>query len=230
MQQALAKLNIVGVGPGSADYVTPAARKKVQQADVVIGAQRSLALFREDVKGETVVLTAKNLKDILKDASEAVKDDKNVVLLSTGDPGFSGLLHTVIETGMFTTQQIDVVPGVSSIQACAARLNISWDNARMFTFHEGNVADEQKEKLVSAFQCGRTILLLPDTRNFAPKDIASLLIGTGANKETQVYVCENISLETEKITQSTLGEVKEQTFGGLCVMVIKPNIPINQES
>jgi cobalt-precorrin-7 (C5)-methyltransferase len=230
VQKALAKLNIVGVGPGSADYVTPAARKTVQQADVVIGAQRSLALFREDVKGATVVLTAKNLKDTLKDAAKTVQNGKNVVFLSTGDPGFSGLLHTVLESGMFTPQQINVTPGVSSIQACAARLNISWDNARMFTFHEGKVSDEQKEKLVSASQCGRTILLLPDARNFAPKDIAALLIETGANKKTSTYICENITLENEKITQTTLDEVKEQTFGALCVMVIKPNLPVNQVS
>ena len=130
----MAKINIVGVGPGSADYVTPAARKTVQQAEVVIGAQRSLNLFSSDIKGEIIVLTAKNLNDALKHAAESVKSGKNVALLSTGDPGFSGLLHTVLESGLFTTQQVNVVPGVSSIQACAARLNISWDNACLFHF------------------------------------------------------------------------------------------------
>ena len=88
----MAKINIVGVGPGSPDYVTPAARKTVQQAQVVIGAQRSLNLFTADIKGENVVLTAKNLQDALKQAAESVKDGKNVALLSTGDPGFSGLI------------------------------------------------------------------------------------------------------------------------------------------
>ena len=134
----MAKLNIVGVGPGSPDYVTPAARKTVQQAQVVIGAQRSLDLFTADIKGETMVLTAKNLNDALKYAVESVKKGKNVALLSTGDPGFSGLLHTVLESGLFNAAEINVVPGVSSIQACAARLNISWDNTCLFTFHEAS--------------------------------------------------------------------------------------------
>jgi cobalt-precorrin-7 (C5)-methyltransferase len=216
----LVKINIVGVGPGSPDYVTQAARKMVQKAQLVIGAQRSLDLFPADIKGESVVLTAKNLNSVLKQAAESVKIGKNVALLSTGDPGFSGLLHTVLESGLFNASEIHVVPGVSSIQACAAHLNISWDNARLFTFHD-EVSDEQREKLISAVKCGRTILLLPNSRGFAPKDIASFLIELDTDKETPVYICENITLENEKVTATTLGKVVGQGFGSLCVMVIK---------
>jgi cobalt-precorrin-7 (C5)-methyltransferase len=216
----LAKINIVGVGPGSPDYVTPAARKAVAQAEVVIGAQRSLHLFTTDIKGESVALTAKNIDSVLKQAAESAKDGKNVTLLSTGDPGFSGLLHTVLESGLFNVSEIHVVPGVSSIQACAARLNISWDNTRLFTFHD-EFSDDEKEKLISAVKCGRTILLLPNSKNFTPKDIATFLIELDADKKMPVYICENITLENEKITASTLEKVSKLTFGSLCVMVIK---------
>lgn len=217
----MAKLNIVGVGPGSADYVTPAAKKAVQQVKLVIGAQRSLALFAEDIRGETVALTADNLKESLKEAAKAVQTGNDVVLLSTGDPGFSGLLHTVLESNLFNNQQINVVPGVSSIQASAAKLNLSWHNTRLFTFHEGKKSDDQKEKLVAAYQCGCTLILLPDAKNFAPKHIAAHLIKNGADKQTHVYICENLTLENEKITSTDLGEARGLTFGSLSVMVIK---------
>ncbi len=217
----MAKINIVGVGPGSPDYVTPAARKAVRQANVVIGAQRSLNLFTADIKGESVVLTAKNLNEALKHAAESAKNGKNVALLSTGDPGFSGLLHTVLESGLVKAEEIHVVPGISSIQACAAHLNISWDNAHLFTFHEGKISERQKQELVLAVKNGGNILLLPDSRAFAPKDIAAFLIKSGLDKKTPVYVCENITLENEKVTASTLEKVSGQTFGSLCVMVIK---------
>ena len=216
----MVKINIVGVGPGSPDYVTQAARKMVQKAQLVIGAQRSLDLFPADIKGESVVLTAKNLNSVLKQTAESVKSGKNVALLSTGDPGFSGLLHTVLESGLFNASEIHVVPGVSSIQACAAHLNISWDNARLFTFHD-EVSDEEREKLIFAVKCGRTILLLPNSRDFAPKDIAIFLIELDVDKETPVYICENVTLENEKISATTLEKVVGQTFGSLCVMVIK---------
>ncbi len=192
----------------------------MQQAQLVIGAQRSINLFKGDIWGELLVLTALNIKDVLKQASEAVGQGRNVALLSTGDPGFSGLLHTVLESGLFSAENLNVVPGVSSIQACAARLNISWDNARLFTFHD-EVSDDEKEKLISAVKCGRTILLLPNSRGFAPKDIASFLIELDTDKETPVYICENITLENEKITATTLGQLVEQSFSSLCVMVIK---------
>lgn len=217
----MAKLNIVGVGPGSPDYVIPAAKKAVAKASLVIGAQRSLALFAGEVKGEQIVLSAKNIQNSLKKAAEFVKAGKEVALLSTGDPGFSGLLHTALESGLFTSDNINIVPGVSAIQASAALLEINWDNARLFTFHEGEVSDDAKSKLVSAYQCGRTIMLLPAPKRFAPKDISVLLLETGANPKTTVYICENVTLENEKITRTTLEKAADQSFGSLCVMVIK---------
>jgi cobalt-precorrin-7 (C5)-methyltransferase len=219
----LAKINIIGVGPGSPDYVTPAARKAVAQAEVVIGAQRSLNLFTSEVKGEMMVLTAKNLHDALKHAAEAVKSGKNVALLSTGDPGFSGLLHTVLKTGLVSAAEINVVPGVSSIQVCAARLAISWDDACLFTFHEGNVTAEEKSQLASCLKNDKDVLLLPDSRAFPPKEIASFLIKAGVDKKTPVHICENLTLGDEKISSGTLEEVSAQAFGSLCVMVIKAN-------
>ena len=217
----MAKINIVGVGPGSPDYVTPAARKAVAQADVVIGAQRSLSLFSAEVKGEVVVLTAKNLQSILKHGVESAKNGKNVALLSTGDPGFSGLLHTILESGLVTAENITVIPGVSSIQACAAKIGMSWDATCLFTFHEGNVTVNDKNHLLSCVNNGKNVLLLPDSRAFPPKEIASFLIKGGVDKKTPVYICENITLENEKVTASTLEEAAEQSFGSLCVMVIK---------
>jgi cobalt-precorrin-7 (C5)-methyltransferase len=223
VQQALAKINIVGVGPGSPDYVTPAARKTVQKADVVIGAQRSLSLFTADIKGEKLVLTAKNITEALKHAAESVKNGKNVALLSTGDPGFSGLLHTVLESGLFSADDVNVVPGVSSLQACAARLTMSWGDARLFTFHEGDVGDKEKQELVSAVRDGRSVMLLPDSRAFSLKVIASYLLREGLDGKTPVYICENLTLDDEKVASSTLDQVAQQTFGSLCVMVIKSN-------
>ena len=113
-----------------------------------------------------------------------------------------------------------MVPGVSSIQVCAARLRLNWESARLFTFHEGQVTEDQKEKLLQAYQRGNTILLLPDARGFAPKDIAAFLLQRDADKETQVVVCENLTLENERVTMMSL-ERLQATFGALSVMVIK---------
>jgi len=219
----LAKLNIVGAGPGSPDYVIPAARKTVRQAEVIIGAQRSLNLFAQEIRGETTVLTAKNLNNAIKFAVESAAKGKNVVLLSTGDPGFSGLLHSVLESGLVAAEEINVVPGVSSIQACAARLGVNWDTICLLTFHEGNVTAEDKSHLLSCVKKGKSVMLIPDSRAFPPREIASFLSKAGLDKETCVFVCENLTLDDEKVTSGTLGEVSKQAFRSLCIMVIKGN-------
>jgi cobalt-precorrin-7 (C5)-methyltransferase len=218
----VAKLNVVGVGPGSLDYVTPAARKTVQDADVVIGAERSLSLFRKDIKGEAVALTAKNVNEVLKYAAASAEKGKTVALLSTGDPGFSGLLRPILKNTRGKDVEVNVIPGVSSIQACAARLCICWDEMSLFSFHKGTTAEKQAQ-LAKAVTEGKNIMLLPDPKAFPPREIARFLIESGLDKETPVFVCERLTLSDERIMESTLERVATLNFNALCVMVIKVN-------
>ncbi|MBN1245885.1 precorrin-6y C5,15-methyltransferase (decarboxylating) subunit CbiE [Candidatus Bathyarchaeota archaeon] len=218
----MAKLNVVGIGPGSLDYVTPAARKTVQNADVVIGAERSLRLFRKDIKGEAVALTAKNVPEILEYAAESVEKGKTVTLLSTGDPGFSGLLRSILKYTRGRDVEVNVVAGVSAIQACAARLCMCWDEMSLFSFHKGTTA-EKKAQLSKAVKEGKDIMLLPDPKAFPPREIASFLVKAGLAKETPVFVCERLTLSDERVVESTLERVAALDFDALCVMVIKVN-------
>jgi cobalt-precorrin-7 (C5)-methyltransferase len=217
----MVKLNIVGIGPGNADYVTPIVRQIISEAHIVIGAQRSLNLFDKDIHGETCMLTANNLNEVLKYAVESTKNGKNVALLSTGDPGFSGLLKTVLNTNLISPSDINVIAGISVIQACAAKLGLSWDEACLFTFHQGNINNAKKTELTACLKAGRNIMLLPDTKAFTPKKIATYLIEAGFNPKTTVFICENLTLNDEKVTESNLERVSEVEFGLLCVMVIK---------
>ncbi len=216
----MAKISIVGVGPGSPDYVTPAARKAVQNAQVVVGAERSLSLFREDIKGETRTLTGKNVDELLKHANEAAEQGKNVALLSTGDPGFSGLLGSVLRRNVPQGIEIQVIPGVSSIQACAAALVMNWEGKSLFTFHD-EVTDEKKNALIAAAKAGKSVMLLPEPKTFKVQDIAKFLISRGLSAKTRVDICENLTLSKERIVKSTLEEASKLSFSSMCVMVIK---------
>jgi cobalt-precorrin-7 (C5)-methyltransferase len=215
------KLNIVGVGPGSAEYVTPLAHRLVSEAQVIIGAKRSLDLFGGDISGKSHVLTAKNLNDLLKYAVEAAKEGKHVVVLSTGDPGFSGLLKSVLNTKLVTSDDLNVIPGVSAVQACAAKLGLCWDELCLFTFHQGNVSDVRKTELTACLKAGRSVLLFPDAKNFLPKDIATYLINSGFDPNMSVFICENLTLDNERIVKSSLMGVSTIDFAALCVMVIR---------
>ncbi len=218
----MVKISIVGAGPGSEDYVTPIARKTVQKADIVVGADRALILFADNIRGETVKLTAKTMNAALKQTVELAKKGRSVAILSTGDPGFSGLLRTFSRIARGQDIQVEVVPGISSVQVCAARLGIPWDDTELFTFHEGATVKE-KENLFKAVKNGRAVFLLPDAKDFSPTDIAKFLLKRGVDEKTEAFVCENLTLNDEKTTGNTLLEIAKTAFGSLCVMVIKPS-------
>lgn len=218
----MAKLNVVGIGPGSLDYVTPAAIKTVQNADIVVGAERSLNMLRNDIKGEAVALTAKNVPEVMKYAADSAENGKTVALLSTGDPGFSGLLRSISKYTRGRDVEVNVVAGVSSIQACAARLCLCWDEMSLFTFHKGTTA-EKKAQLAKAVKEGKDVMLLPDPKAFPPREIASFLVKSGLAKATPVFVCERLTLSDERIVKSTLEQVSKRDFDALCVMVIEVN-------
>lgn len=89
----MSKLYIAGIGPGSADFVTPAARKAVESAKITIGSKRALDIFPE--ANEIISLNVKDVQEKLELAVELVHGGKSVCVLSTGDPGFSGVLNPI---------------------------------------------------------------------------------------------------------------------------------------
>jgi len=214
----VSKLKLVGMGPGSPDYITPIATKSVQNAEIVIGAKRALNLFQDHIKGESLLLTAQNLKEGLKYGVASAEAGKNVVILSTGDPGFSGLLGSLINIAGKDVD-VDVIPGVSSVQVCAARLRMRWDKADLLSFH-ADASHEKKMRLVKTLKDRRKVILLPDSKSFSPQDVARFLIEQGIDRETLVSVCENLTLGNERKVTSTLDGILEQNFDLLCVMVV----------
>lgn len=215
----MGKLNLVGIGPGSPDYITPIAKKTVQNAEIVIGAKRALSLFQVHIKGESLPLTAKNVTEVLKYAVESVETGKTVTVLSTGDPGFSGLLRPILKI-MGKDVELDVIPGISSIQVCAARLHMCWDETTFFSFHKG-ASHETKMRLAEAVKERKDVILLPDPKFFPPSEIASFLINNGMDKKTPVGVCENLTLGNERIVVRTLEKILKLNFEPLCVMAVR---------
>jgi len=214
----VSKLKLVGMGPGSPDYITPIAKNAVQNADIVIGAKRALTLFQDHIKGESLLLTAKNVKEGLKYGIKSAESGKSVVILSTGDPCFSGLFGSLINIAEKDVD-VDVIPSVSSIQVCAARLRMRWDTTDLLSFH-GDASHEKKMRLIEALKNGKKVMLLPDPKSFSPCDIARFLIDHGIDGETPVSVCENLTLDDERTVTSTLDGILKQEFDMLCVMVV----------
>lgn len=206
----MSKLYIVGIGPGSKDYLTENSKKAVESSDMVFGSRRALDLF-EISKEDKIELNAQNMKDMMKLAVSKVKECEKVSLLSTGDPGFSGILKPILE--LKEDIDIEVIPGISSVQLCAAKLKISWDNANLITMHGKGIS----KHILDMINNGKPTIILP---NFKPAELAGFLIENGVNPNRKAAICERLSYENEKVIKTSLKSILEMEFSYMCVMVV----------
>lgn len=122
------KLYLVGLGPGGLDHLTPAAEAALHQADSVVGYRPYVEQVRPLVKGKQLV--AMELGQELERAAKAVDlalGGQCVALVSSGDAGIYGmagpLFRVLADRGWDgQTPPVEVIPGVSAMQAAAALL------------------------------------------------------------------------------------------------------------
>lgn len=208
------KIYIVGIGPGASEYLTKKAIDTVEASDYTVGSTRAIELF-DDVSGK-IAFNVKDLLDKLEEGVQLACDGNTVSILSTGDPGFSGVLNTVLRLSSeknFPKENIEVIPGISSLQLAAAKCHIQWDNANVMTFH----GRENIEDILPIINNGKVTIALPSRK---VKDMAQFLLDNGVDANRKVVVCERLSYPDEKIVESDLKEIAQSEFTYMCIMVI----------
>jgi cobalt-precorrin-7 (C5)-methyltransferase len=206
----MSKLYVVGVGPGSKEYMTVKAQEIADSADVLVGSKRALELFPQN-QGEKLELVANQMESILKLAASHASNGKSVVILSTGDPGFSGILKPILK--LKKDVDLEVVPGISSIQLCAARLQIPWDSANLITLHGKGISQD----FLKLLENGKPTIILP---NYKVNEMARYLMDNGVDSKKNAVICEKLSYPDEKIVEMSLEELSNQNFSYMCVMVL----------
>ena len=208
------KIYIIGIGPGSSEYLTKKAVDTVKTSDYTVGSTRAIDLF-DDVNNK-IAFNVKDLLDKLEKGVDLAIEGNTVSILSTGDPGFSGVLNTVLRIANeknFPEEKIEVIPGISSLQLAAARNHIQWDNANVMTFH----GRENIEDILKVINNGKTTIAIPSKK---VRDMAQFLLDNGVDEHREVVVCERLSYDDEKIVQSTLKDIANSDFTYMCIMVI----------
>ncbi len=183
------KISIVGCGPGSPDYLAPATIRAVEQADVLVGTQRLLELFPSST-AERIALRA-DIEEAIDTIAKRRKTQR-VAIIVTGDPGIFSLAKKVLKR--FGRDACEIIPGVSSVQLAFARVGVNWDDARIISAHKENPDPE----LWNAIRDEDKIAILVG-RPAAVQWIANAVQGLGDDR--CIYVCEDLSLETERVRQ-----------------------------
>ncbi|MBG0768825.1 MAG: cobalt-precorrin-7 (C(5))-methyltransferase [Methanococcus maripaludis] len=204
---------IVGIGPGSRDYVTKKAFDTVETSDFVLGSKRSLEIF--EINGKKMELTV-NLKNELYDFLKTYKNSNSkekVSILSTGDPCFSGLLKTIFSFDFIDQNDFEVIPGISSIQMAASKAKISWEDYNILTIHG---KEENLKKLLNFVKNDEKVIFLPNNL----KNDLKFLVENGISDEKEITVLENLSYSNERIIIDKISNLVKNDYSYLLVCII----------
>lgn len=182
-------ISIVGIGPGALEYIVPEAMKRIKSADVLIGGARVLSQFK-DVNCVKYVIKADT------DWSVILKQPGHKVIMASGDPGLYGITELVKR---YTDEDIDIVPGISSVQYMFSRLQMPWHDCKIISLHG------REQDVIEAVSRYPVVAVLTDCRH-NPVYIAKILYGNGI-RDRQIYVGENLSYGDEKIRKFSVDEL-----------------------
>jgi len=203
------KIYIIGIGPGTEDYLLPVARKEIESADCLIGGKRALRLFQPLHKEER--LLEGNFERVIPFLLKE-RETKKIAVLVSGDPGLYSFLGTI--SRVLKTEDFVIIPGISTVQIAFARIGERWEDATLLSLHGRRVED-----LAARVEDSMKTFLFTDP-GFPPQKIASDLLEKGMENRRAI-VMENLTYPDERIVDTDLKSLSRMEGFGLCVMIIK---------
>jgi precorrin-6Y C5,15-methyltransferase (decarboxylating) len=201
------RIAVVGIrddGPASLD---PAARVMVQEAELLCGGRRHLALFPEH-PAERFVISAD--LDALVDRLSHEIGRRRAVVLASGDPCFYGIGPILAER--LGRNRVEIMPNVGAVALAFARLGEAWHDATVVSAH-GRPLDRAVRQALGA----QKLAVLTDAVN-TPAAVARALLEAGA-EDAPAWVFEHLGGPAERIHPGTLGEIAQRSFADLNLLV-----------
>jgi|TARA_B100001750_G_C15387863_1_gene535884 cobalt-precorrin-7 (C5)-methyltransferase len=220
----------VGVGPGSQNYITEIVRKTIVGADIIVGHKYTLDIISSLIQDKKVhIITMedqeKTYQQIKKELGRGV-----LVVPFTGDVNFSE--SEVVDRLIEVFGEVEIIPGISSVQVAASKAKIPLDKSKIITMHVTTSIEEKKIELQKAVLDGFNIILIPrpwpkdPKKHFMPSEVAVYLKKNGFDTSNiPVYVFESLTNGREQTFTGTMQELEGKEFSDLSVMVISQTKP-----
>jgi precorrin-6y C5,15-methyltransferase (decarboxylating) CbiE subunit len=224
------KLFVVGVGPGSPKYLTDAAKEAIAKSHYIIGYKYTLSTIEGIIdknRQQVFQVTMQTQDGVYQDIYTKMRDSEYCTVPFTGDVNFSEseVVDRLLE--IFGSDNVEVIPGISSIQVAAAKAHVPTDKAFIITFHVTDDIEQKKQEMLQAVRQGRSVILLPRpwprdrSRHFMQSEIAKFLRKSGIDTtKLKVWVFEHLTTEKETTFRGTAADLEGKEFSDLSAMVV----------
>ena len=215
-------MTVVAVGPGDPQMLTMKGRHALERADLVVGFKTVLDVVAEWTTGAEVrPMTYRDQEDVLEYAQGQVRQGKDCVVCCWGDLNVSA--RELLARVRRRAEQVQLIPGVSSIQFACARSGIALEDSLFITLHKRQDTDSDVAELVHYLNEGRRhIILLPRPFDLMPAAIAGHLIDQGVPGQRTITIFQRLTLDGEQAWSGSLEECRglTQEFSDLSIMVL----------
>src|SRR6185437_11730549 len=230
------KLFVIGVGPGSKKYLTDYSKELIKNSHFIIGYKYTLSTISHliDRSSQQVFeITMKNQEEVyLNVFNNLMKNDDQCVVPFTGDVNFSESEVVDRLLDLFGDDNVEIIPGISSIQIASAKSKVPLDKSVIITFHVTSDIEEKKLDLLKSVADKKSIILVPrpwpsiPSKNFMPSEISLFLKEKGLDTSIiNVWVFEYLTDELKETSyKETMDSLEGKKFSDLSVMVIDQNI------
>ncbi len=209
---AITPINVVGIGSDGLGGLSEKVQEIIAQATLLVGSDRHLSYFPE-YTGRRIILgdvrvALRQVRAVLEqmqpessryEAPYTSPEPVAIVILAPGDPLFFGLGRLLLTE--ISPEQVTFYPHLTPVQLAFNRLKLPWQDAQILSIYERSL-----EQIKVAFQAGASKIAVLTESQEAPKAIAQLYLALDLPYTYQIWVCENLGDEQEKIQAFNLNE------------------------
>jgi cobalt-precorrin-7 (C5)-methyltransferase len=225
----LGKIYAVGVGPGSPKYVTEIVKEVILNCDIVIGYKYTLKTIEDLIGGKEIYEVTMNNQEESYQKILPELGNRSLVIPFTGDVNFSE--SEVVDRLIEIFGEVEIIPGISSIQITASKTRVSLDKSKIITMHVTTSIEEKKLELQKALIDGYSVILIPrpwpkqPDKHFMPSEIAIYLKNNGFDTSSmKVHIFEALTTPNETSFIGTVKDLEGKEFSDLSVMVFNQSI------
>ena len=211
-----AQVILAGCGMGGEDAMTGQVSKAVEQADLLFGAERLLRPFKD--KQTYPYYKAEEILPVLEKALAEKRQKRECaplrcVVLFSGDTGFySGCLKLLAKLQERPWVETEVLPGISSICALAAKCRTPWQDGVIISTH-GIERSIWEARLIRSVKGGKKVFFL--SSGAADIQLIGQLLTRNGLDDTKIRLGYQMSYPEEKLLQLTPEECLQVTEKGL---------------